>query len=468
MKNILIPLVLVTVCAGLGSAQSYHDGKYLCGGYGSSCHSYFLPGIWIVGSDGSARSAIWPGFYTDGWCMDADNKRVVFTVGGPGTGSCYQAGPRHGIYAVDPATQVITTVYGPDALATYIPSKVFINHDGDYVVSCVQMVGTQQTTAILKIDHLTRQLSTLLTTAQLGRAAWLGHKIIADIDSGQLLVADGQSPYPVWQLAHDGSAVTCWCTGGSYGWRGYNSLPQEHATGYLCGAQVMTSSPNYTYICQLQPGAGSRTTVCPVRMGSSIIPNQFNYHFDLQTAAAKRWVGTTWNYRYPGVYEQLITYIAHNGGGQLSTLMVNQFAYNKCAAVYDLDFYRGRNIQTVRTAPNVWDIRISCPQSGGYQYRMAASAAGVRPGIALPDGRKINLNWDTITAMTLLNLLPGVWNPGTQQLDPGGEALGQLDLSTLPVPPGGYGIPLWIAVVVLDPHAPNGVKYVPDTYVMRI
>ena len=53
-------------------------------------------------------------------------------------------------------------------------------------------------------------------------------------------------------------------------------------------------------------------------------------------------------------------------------------------------------------------------------------------------------------------------------LDSGGEAQGELNLRPLSLPPGGLGMPLWIAVAVLDPAAPNSIAYLPDTYVMRI
>ena len=43
-----------------------------------------------------------------------------------------------------------------------------------------------------------------------------------------------------------------------------------------------------------------------------------------------------------------------------------------------------------------------------------------------------------------------------------------LDWIMVPVPKTGFGLPFWIAVVVLDPKAPSGVAYAPDTYVIRI
>ena len=125
-------------------------------------------------------------------------------------------------------------------------------------------------------------------------------------------------------------------------------------------------------------------------------------------------------------------------------------------------------MQTLKAGPSRWDILISCPRSAGYPYALAAGLSGVRPGIHLADGRRINLVADALTSLTLRNRLPGIFHPGTLMLDANGEARGLIDLSSLKPPPGGFGIPLWIALAVLDPKAPTGIKYLPDTYVMRI
>ena len=75
----------------------------------------------------------------------------------------------------------------------------------------------------------------------------------------------------------------------------------------------------------------------------------------------------------------------------------------------------------------------------------------------------INLNVDMVTLLTLGNLVPTIWNAGPGTLDAAGEARGLLDLDFI----GGLGVPLWIAWIVLDPAAPVGIAYIPDTYVMR-
>ena len=81
----------------------------------------------------------------------------------------------------------------------------------------------------------------------------------------------------------------------------------------------------------------------------------------------------------------------------------------------------------------------------------------------LPDGRRIYLVPDALTVLSARNALQPFFQPGPLMLDANGEATGNLDLSGI----GPLGRPIWIAVAVLDPNAPLGVAYLPDTYVMR-
>ena len=77
------------------------------------------------------------------------------------------------------------------------------------------------------------------------------------------------------------------------------------------------------------------------------------------------------------------------------------------------------------------------------------------------DNRKIYLRPDNITPPSLNGWLTPIFDPGPGKLDANGEATGGLDFSKLP----SIGLPIWIAVLVLDPNAPNGIAYIPDTYV---
>ena len=56
---------------------------------------------------------------------------------------------------------------------------------------------------------------------------------------------------------------------------------------------------------------------------------------------------------------------------------------------------------------------------------------------------------DTGLPATLAGWLPVIWSSGPGKLDSNGEAKGLLDLSSLPVPSKGFGVPFWIAMAAM-------------------
>lgn len=130
-----------------------------------------------------------------------------------------------------------------------------------------------------------------------------------------------------------------------------------------------------------------------------------------------------------------------------------------------LAFYRGRHIQTIKVAPRRWDAHLSCPAFPGKAYAIAISLAGYRPGVRLPDGRRIHLNLDHAVALSMRGQLRPLFDPGPGRLDANVGAIGSIDLGSIP---SNLGIPMWIAMAVLDFAAPLGIAYLPDTYVFRL
>ena len=467
MRKMILAWSLLSVLACISPGQNYHDEKYICGGYPWRCSYDMAAGLFVTGTDGSSSTLVVPRYYSYGYCMDVDNRKVVFTVCDcTSTSTCYQ-GPEAGIYCYDPGTQLLETLAGPDVMNLYYNYKIHVNQDGDFLFGNYQKAGSYVLHyRVMRLDR-SGTLSTFLSSFQLGRKATFSHCITTDIDTGNILVGDQYSTtgfrFGVLSVSPDGSVVKTWSTGGGAGWFGLYAMPQEHATGDIVGVYGTSSA---SYLCRLRPGNTSRSTLVTVTYNGGPVPQQYDYNFDLQTAAQKRFAGTTW--AYYSKYEQWYGFIPHDGTGKMIGGKVSGFESGKYAGYYDFAFYRGRHIQTVKTGPNRWDIRLSCPRSPNMSYVLAAGVSGVRPGIPLPDGRHINLNFDLITFMTQWNLLQPYWNPGSQKLDGNGEACGSLDLSGLSVPPGGFGFPLWVVLIVLDPAAPIGIKYLPDTYVMRI
>ena len=380
--------------------------------------------------------------------MDWNNKDIVLTVGTP-PGPTTLPGPWSGIYRYSPATQALLTLVGPNTLVYNSPGKILLNQDGDYVFTNGAMTPSGLEYSLLKLSRHSSLITTILPPNALGRKTSFSGPISIDIDTGHYLVADRvdtstPSPlkFPVLRVDDQGK-VTTFCTGQSYagGWRLPWSMPQDHRTGNLVG-------PYGFHIYEVKPGSINCTTLSTVST-----PILEAVKFDLQTGPSQRWVasngaGTS---QYLCFIDQKSGVVTSIGAGQKNFSM-------------DFAFYQGRHTQTIKMAPNKWQILLSAPDFPGKNYALVASISGVRPGIALPDGRNININLDQTLLLTLYNMMPALWNSGPGRLDANGEARGTLDLSYF----GRLDLPLWITWLVLDPMAPGGIAYIPDTYVMRI
>jgi len=444
-------------------ASTYHDARYLGGGHGDYTAGAPPRGIFLYDAAAqTVRTLVRPRSYSFGFQMDADNRRVVFTAEKYNGTSTLATGPQAGLFRIDPATLTLETLAGPDTLRFFRPYKVLVNQDGDYLVGAQSLVwnGSAYVSdyAVYKIDRLKR-VTTFLTSLGLGRPARFTRHIGVDIDTGLYLVCDDYYSYqpttiqyPVLEVRHDGSVQT-WNPGIGYGWFGYYNAPQNHRTGDLEGPQGVQAF-------QLRRGTAPRTTLANLSLPLKGLV--LSADFDLQTAARPLWVGL--GYSSIGGFQS--SYVFHVDRATFATSWITTDP-SQGRIDYDFAFYRGRHLQTVKTAPGRWDIRISVPRFAGKPYVLVAGMSGVRPGIPLPDGRQVNLNLDPLTVATLFNTVPIIFQPGPQVLDANGEAVGRLDLNPLGVPLP-IGIPLWFALAVLDPGAPLGIAYLPDTYVMRI
>jgi len=309
--------------------------------------------------------------------------------------------------------------------------------------------------AILAISPL-GAVRTILTTRFIPAQIRNRDHVAIDIDTGHYFVTNNalSGNRPVYQLTQSGT-VTTWNTGQGTVWRGWDgeySMLQNHRNGFLESAALRD-------VFQLRPGASAPTTLATLPSSAMIFYGSAG--FDLQTAARPRWVLTGTTPTLSGT----VLYTMDRSTFAVTSMAVRNRPYSS-TWIFNMDFafYRGRHLQTVRTGSRRWDIRLSMPRFAGKTYLLAAGLSGVRPGIPLPDGRRINLNPDNLVVLTLGSRIPAVFRPGPGVLDSAGEAVGKLDLSAS----GTLGIPIWLAAAVLDPAAPWGIAYLPDTVVMRI
>lgn len=454
-RGLVLVVGLFVLMQGLGVSQAYHDEAYLVGGFQGNVPG---SGIFVVRGDGSSSlvALTWSPSY--GFRMDSDNRHVVVGVSYNSTVPAGPQYPRHGIYRYHPSTRTFTTIYGPDQRNCQIVGAVHVDGNGDYVFVGH---GASVPSRLMKVTP-GGAITTLFSSSSMAIVSPVGR----DIMTGNLLVGAqplGGNLCGLIEIGSGGAVTTftyansgryCWSYGGHSG-----NLPQQHSTGDIFG-------PHGT---MLRAVRGGPTTQVGLVNDGRTSPSQtpahtgfYAYEYDNQTAPQERWVGFNHSFSSKFGFRQWIGYVDKNFVYTSIHVPAPTLIYD-----WDFDFYRGRHIQTVRTATQRWQVRISCPRFAGLGYAVAASVSGVRPAIPVRDGRRINIVPDTLFQLTLANRLPGIWSPGPGILDANGDAQAALDLSAIPKPPA-LRIPVWIAVVILDPQAPSGIAYIPDTWVMQV
>jgi hypothetical protein len=279
-------------------------------------------------------------------------------------------------------------------------------------------------------------------------------RVQRDIDTGLHLVTSNVTVVngfssPVFELNASRGTITTFYgghTAQAFKSLFHRSLPQNYLSGHLEGVvedKVVRMTRGQNTVATLA------TILTSVYVGDRA--------FDLQSAARPRMVSFgSWMLR--NVPPEMLLVDAQN------------FAYRRISVpgrawdARSFAFYGGRHTQPVLVGPRTWQVHLSAPGYPGKGYFAALGASGVRPGVSLPDGRRILLNPDILTALTGGNRVPMIWKPGPGILDSKGRAMAVLNLrGTRPL-----GMPIWIAWIVLDPKAPGGIAYIPDPYVMRI
>jgi len=492
MQRVLLAVAILGLPVAGISAQSHHQPAYLVGGYWSS--STLVPGywkgLWLYDKTGASPALRWIcsmpyAGKTGALRMDYDNRNLILAT--DGTMSSAAGTSASGcLLRYDTSSNVWNTFYRfprrpGDFRTGYMYHKALsplLDQNGDYLVPVQRYERITSPTTIstahyriLKIDPAAR-VTTVLTTTQLNppyATAFLA--MTRDIDSGKLMVLDSRRQYtpstvvcPVWTLdPEDGyraASIGVWHSGAGCGWTPYaEGFEQNVKNGCLEGLYA-----SGLRVVQLRPGSSPLTTLSTITGLPALSLTTVPSRFDLQTASNPRHLlaGYALNQGAWLCHYDVRTWTLTTFDTMVTTA---SYRYPMCQ---QLEFYRGRHIQTVRTAPNRWDIRLSCPHLPNRRYVLVAGISGVRPAIPLADGRTVNLAFDLITVMTVGNALKPYWDPGPGVLDPNGEAVGRLDLSALPIPRNGLGMPFWIAMAVIDPAAPIGIAYLPDTYVMRL
>jgi len=109
-------------------------------------------------------------------------------------------------------------------------------------------------------------------------------------------------------------------------------------------------------------------------------------------------------------------------------------------------------------APHDRSLRLSFPGEAGRPYVVGLTLSGAHPGIPLPDGRTIPLNFDGLTAVSVTGSLPSILTGTVGVLDATGTATARIDVASVAAVL--KGLRVVAAVIVTDPSAPSGLAHV--------
>jgi hypothetical protein len=381
---LIAALLVVSFMATWGTAQ-YHDDKYItCGTVLQLVDATLGTASTIFDNNGTAYDM----------AMDVDNRSLWF-------------GQTGGLYKVDLLTLAVTTMIQDAVLSS--PRDMVLNEDGDLMV----------TTTIALYKYSGGKITTV-ATAPSTATNWYGGMEI-DIDTGKYVLQSKNSPYPLISI-DDKGVITTLGTGGN---------------------------PRYSIVQDLRTGdwyQGSFTALYVLKQGTS------SFAAVTQTGASPYWYAMAID-RASAANPRILS--IHNNGGSTSKLnyidlgsyAVTLTTLNFGIYNYETEIYRSKNLCSVNVGSRQWAFLMSFPGEVGKGYVIALSLSGVRPGINLPDGRRINLAFDVLSYLTLSNLIPTIFNPGPGVLNANGEAKAVLDVSGLP-PLGGLRV--WAEALVLD------------------
>ncbi len=125
-----------------------------------------------------------------------------------------------------------------------------------------------------------------------------------------------------------------------------------------------------------------------------------------------------------------------------------------------------RDLSTQRAGPSSHVLEVSFGLGNFFRpYAVAMSLSGVRPGVVLPDGRRIPLNIDWLTQASVTGALHPILFGTTGKLVRFGRARAVIHLPNLPAP---LGLRVWAVAIVFDPAAPLGIATISAPVVMTL
>jgi len=279
------------------------------------------------------------------------------------------------------------------------------------------------------------------------RAVGVDHLTI-DVDTGELLVVQASTLY-----ALDRSGASLTTLAGGFNSR-YGDMVRDPLTGDV-----------YVPTCCGYIGSGSSLHRLPAGRNSPItfvsspdLAGAYGPNLDRVSAARPRIVTGS----------HVFVPSAPNSGGVWYVDLISgtptRLAWYQADTISDMTIVRGRNLQTYRLAPGRHDVHLSFPGEAGHAYVLAASLTGTRPALPLPDGRRVALVLDNLTALTLAGLAAPFVQGSQGVLDATGRARARIDVSAFLA--ALRGLRVWLLAATLDSAAPLGMATIADPRVL--
>lgn len=358
-----------------------------------------------------------------GATLDADNSGLVVTWSPPALIGA------SGVARITRAGAVLTTLLD----STTVPLRftdVTIGPDGDYWATAAPAI-----TGVGSIYGISR--TGVMRTIASGTPLDWPVALTVDVARGRVIVLDSApGASRVLAVTPSGTVVSIVATLPT---PGLGQIAYDFATdGYWIGTAapnpLLHVTPNGVVTTPTSPGTFDVIGVA-VDRASAVTPTV--------------WLGT-------GPLASRLLAFDPATGATTTLRKSSQFAHDQVIPDH------ARNLVATQVAPRQWRLDLAIPSDAGVRYAMFPSISGIRPGVPLPDGRRIAINPDAISTLALAGLLAPRWTGGAGQLSATGRATAMLDLRGLSV----AGLKVWVIAATLGAQAPLGLQTIADPVVL--
>lgn len=393
--------------------------------------------LWRVDKAGQMTSVATVSGASLGLTMSWDNKHVLWSQEGNERNTVTPAV----IYAWDGTTN--TALYSSHDYFIY---ELEVADDGA-VVFTGGVRGTTPTRGVFRWDGAS--VTTIATAAQMGADGALNAGLDVNMDTGNLLVANGTlDAGQIYDVALDGTVTSLVQSTPSV--TGHTSITQDRATGTIFQATLR----RYAAVVG---GTQTQITATP-------LTNPYGLRYTA-LVADPAWMPASQR-RLWGIYQHVIassnflTAVSNPASTTGARYAGTPLSSTVTTGTGEMIYRNERHVGSLKTGAGAYTLSFTFPGEAGAPYAVAASVSGYRPGLLLPDGRSIPLVFDLLTPLTLQNAIRPIFDAGPLVLDGAGSAngsiaLGQDDLGAL----------LYLVAVTYDA---NGIVTISEPHVIKV